>query len=280
MRMTRRDCLRLSGAAGLALACGKVSFAAFERKKIPVGVQLYSVREDAAKDLPGVLKAIKEMGYDGVEFAGYYGHDAKTIRKWLDDNGLKCCGTHTGWDTLQPDNLAATIEFNQTIGNKYLICPWLNPAEFASSKEKNIEFAKRFNELAEKVKEKGMLVGYHAHGGDFKKLNGETAWEVFFSHTVPEVVMQMDIGNCLGGGGDPYSILEKFPGRSKTIHLKEHGGPQGAVVGEGTVKWNWVFEFCETKGGTEWYIVEQEGYAVPPLEAIRKCRENLRKMGV
>ena len=101
-----------------------------------------------------------------------------------------------------------------------------------------------------------------------------------FSHAVPEVEKQVGIGNCLGSGGDPDGILEKFTGRSKTIHRKEHGEPQGAVVGEGTVKWNWVFEFCETKGGTEWYIVEQEGYAVPPLEAIRKCRENLRKMGV
>lgn len=280
MELTRRECLKMAWAGAMGLACHKLTVAATERKKIPVGVQLYSVREDAAKDLPGVLKAIKEMGYEGVEFAGYYGHDAKTIRKWLDETGLKCCGTHTGWDTLQPDKLSATVEFNQILGNKYLICPWLNPKEFAESREKTIEFAKRFNELAEKVREKGMLVGYHAHGGDFKKLDGETAWEIFFAHTVPDVVMQMDIGNCLGGGGDPYAILEKFPGRSKTIHLKEHGGPQGAVIGEGTVKWDWVLHFCETRGGTEWYIVEQEAYAVPPLEAIRKCRENLRKMGV
>lgn len=280
MGYTRRECLQLSAAAGLTLLTARWAQAGFERKKIPLGVQLYSVREDAAKDLPGVLAAVKKMGYDGVEFAGYYGHDAKTIRKWLDDNGLKCCGTHAGWDTLQPDKLAATVEFNQTIGNKYLICPWLDPSMFAT-REKIAELAKRFNELADKVKDKGMLVGYHAHGGDFRKIDGETTWEIFFSLTTPQVTMQMDVGNCLSGGGDPYAILEKFPGRSKTIHLKEYGGKEGAVIGEGEVKWDWVFNFCETKGGTEWYIVEQEGYgALSPMEAIRKCRENLRKMGV
>ena len=92
-----------------------------------------------------------------------------------------------------------------------------------------MDTAKLFTELAAKVKPQGMRVGYHAHGGDFKKFDGETAWDIFFSNAGPDVVMQMDIGNCLGGGGDPYAMLKKFPGRSATIHLKEHGGKPGAV---------------------------------------------------
>ncbi|MGQ9606444.1 MAG: sugar phosphate isomerase/epimerase family protein [Thermogutta sp.] len=277
MTLSRRDVLRTAAAAGLCAACGKLPAWAAE-KKIPIGVQLYSVREAAAKNLARVLAAIKEMGYEAVEFAGYYGHSAAELRKMLDDSGLKCCGTHTGWDTLQPNNLAATVEFNHTIGNKYLICPYLAESFFAT-KEKAAETAELFNALAEKVQDQGMLVGYHAHGGDFRKVNGETAWEAFFSATKPEVVMQMDIGNCLGGGGDPYAILEKFPGKSKTVHLKEHGGKQGAVIGEGEVDWERVFKICETTGGTEWYIVEQESYAGGPLDAIRGCIQNLRKMG-
>lgn len=277
MTLSRRDVLRTAAAAGLFAACGKLPAWAAE-KKIPIGVQLYSVREAAAKNLARVLAAIKEMGYEAVEFAGYYGHSAADLRKMLDDNGLKCCGTHTGWDTLQPNNLAATVEFNQTIGNQYLICPYLAESFFAT-KEKAAETAELFNALAEKVKDQGMLVGYHAHGGDFRKVNGETAWEAFFSATKPEVVMQLDIGNCLGGGGDPYAVLEKFPGKSKTVHLKEHGGKQGALIGEGEVDWERVFQICETTGGTEWYIVEQESYAGGPLDAIRGCIQNLRKMG-
>src|SRR5438094_6516248 len=94
---------------------------------IPIGLQLYSVREDAAKDLPGVLKAVAKMGYEGVEFAGYYGHSAQDVRKMLDDNGLKCCGGHLGLDTLLGDALPATIEYQQTLGNKFLIVPGLGP---------------------------------------------------------------------------------------------------------------------------------------------------------
>ena len=91
--------------------------------------------------------------------------------------------------------------------------------------------------------------------------------------------MQMDIGNCLEGGGDPYAILRKFPGRSATVHLKEHGGPPEAVVGEGEVDWKKVFAICEKTGGTEWYIVEHERGAGDPVENVKRCLENLRKMG-
>ncbi len=277
MRLSRREVLKAAAAAGLFVASDRVPSWAAE-KKIPIGVQLYSVREAAAKNLARVLAAIKEMGYEAVEFAGCYGHSAADIRKMLDDAGLKCCGSHTGWDALQPQDLAATVEFNRTIGNQYLICPYLAESFFAT-KEKAVETAKIFNDLADKVKDQGMLVGYHAHGGDFRKLNGETSWEVFFAATKPEVVMQMDVGNCLGGGGDPYTILEKFPGKAKTIHIKEYGGKPGAVIGEGEVDWERIFKICETTGGTEWYIVEQESYASGPLDAIRGCIQNLRKMG-
>ena len=248
-------------------------------KKIPIGLQLYSVRKDCAEDLPGVLKAVAEMGYSGVEFAGYHGRSAEELRKLLDDNGLKCCGTHTGLQTLLPENLDATIEFNKTLGNKYLIVPGM-PHDRLNSVEAIKKTAAFFDDCVPKAKENGMVVGYHAHGGDFQKVDGDTtAWDLFFASTKPEVVMQMDIGNCLGGGGDPYATLEKFPGRSLTVHLKEHGGERGAPVGEGEVDWERVFRICESVGGTEWYIVEQEAYDGQPLDSVRKCIQNLRKMG-
>ncbi len=279
MTISRRDWLRGGLGMGLVAATARGwAPAADKPKKIPIALQVYSVRQAAAKDLPGVLKAIGQMGYEGVEFAGYYGHEAKAIRKMLDDSGLKCCGTHIGLETLLGDQFARTVEFNQVLGNRFLIVSWMPESRFAT-----VEVAKKtaelFNELAEKARPHGMRVGYHAHGGDFKKVGEQTAWELFFSNTVPEVVMQMDIGNCLGAGADPYAILRKFPGRSATIHLKEHGGKRGAPLGEGEVRWKEVFEICETIGGTEWYIVEQESYAVPPLECVKLCLQNLRKMG-
>src|SRR6185436_4602378 len=103
-------------------------------KKIPIGLQLYSVRQDCAKDLVGTIKAVAKMGYKGVEFAGYYGRDAKTLRQLLDDSGLKCCGTHIGLETLLGDNLAKTVEFNQTLGNPFLIVASL-PGKYTKSRE-------------------------------------------------------------------------------------------------------------------------------------------------
>jgi len=139
--------------------------------------------------------------------------------------------------------------------------------------------AKLFTDLAEKVKPEGMHVGYHSHADDFKKTDGETCWDAFFSNAGPDVVMQLDVGNCLDGGGDPYAILKKFPGRTLTIHIKEHGGKEGAPLGEGTVRWGELFNLCETIGGTQWYIVEQEAYAGAPLDSVAQCLKNLRKMG-
>src|SRR5215813_2336838 len=97
--------------------------------KIPIGLQLWSLRDQCAKDLPGMLKAVSRYGYKGVEFAGYHGRTAKELRTMLDDNGLKACGTHTPYETILEDQLKATIEFNHTIGNTFLIVPWLNPTQ-------------------------------------------------------------------------------------------------------------------------------------------------------
>jgi len=279
-RISRRGVLKL-GAAGAALwATGLRSLAAVaepaKKKKIPIAVQLYSVRNDCGKDFEGTIKEIGKMGYEGVEFAGYYGWDkkAKDLRKLLDDNGLKCCGTHTGLNTIKGDALKATAELHKTLGNQFLIVPGMS----AKDADGWLDLAKQFNEIAAKAKELGMRVGYHAHGGDFKKMGDKTCWEIFFDNTNADVVMQMDMGNCLGGGGDPYALLKKYPGRSATVHLKEHGGKGGAPVGEGTVNWKEVFEICETTGGTEWYVVEHESGS-KPLEAIKACIDNLRKMG-
>lgn len=287
MDYSRRGILR-AGLGGLA-ACATASAAwaaeakstekkPVNKKKIPIGLQLYSVREDCAKDLPGVLKAVAAMGYAGVEFAGYYGRKADELRKLLDENKLKCCGTHTGLDTLTGDNFKATVEFNKTIGNKFLIVPGLPQANVASVQALK-DTARLFTELAAKAKPHGMRVGYHAHGGDFKKIDGQVPWEVLFDNAGPDVVMQLDIGNTAEGGGDPIAMLKKYPHRSLTIHLKEFGGKEGAVIGEGKADWKEVFRLCETTGDTEWYVVEQESYAGAPLDSVKRCLENLRKIG-
>src|SRR5580658_8791662 len=123
--------------------------------QIPIALQLYSVREDCAKDLPGVLNAVAGMGYAGVEFAGYYGRTAQELRTLLDDLGLKCCGTHIGIDTLLGHALPATVEFNQTLGNEFLIVPGLS-RERTQSKAAWLETAGLMNQIAERLKSHGM----------------------------------------------------------------------------------------------------------------------------
>lgn len=243
-----------------------------------IGVQLYSVRDDCAKDLPGVLKAVAKMGYAGVEFAGYYGRSAEELRKMLDENGLKCCGTHTGLDTLLGDNLAKTIAFNKTLGNRYLIVPGL-PEERTRDKAAWLETARLFNEISEKLRAENMYIGYHSHAGDFKKIDDTTGWDLFFSNTNSRVVMQLDFGNTKSAGVDPIQYLEKYPGRQRTVHIKEysHSNPN-ALLGEGDIDWNRALTLLKTRGRTQWLIVEAESSATTPLDCIEKNLTNLKAL--
>ncbi len=281
MNPTRRDILK----RGAGMAClgalgmgGRAQEPAPAAKKIPVGLQLYSVRAECAKDLPGTLKAVAGIGYKGVEFAGYYKRTAAELKKMLDDNGLVCCGTHTDWKSILDDKLKETIEFNQAIGNRYLIVPGGLPGPTFASLEGCRSTAKILAAQTAKAKESGMRVGYHAHAGDFKKIGGTAAWDILFENAGKDFVMQLDTANCIDGGADPYATLRKFPGQSVTIHLKEHGGAPDAVIGAGTLKWKEIFEICETTGGTEWYIVEHESGRIP-LESVKGCFEGLKKLG-
>ena len=247
--------------------------------QIPIGLQLYSVREDCTKDLPGVLKAVAGMGYAGVEFAGYYGRTAPELRRMLDDLGLKCCGTHIGIDTLLGDALPATAEFNRTLGNEFLIVPGLS-RERTQSKDAWLETAGLMNQIAERLKPYGQKTGYHNHHTEFHPLEGELPWDIFFGNTSQDVVMQFDTGNAMHGGAEAGPFLRRYPGRALTVHLKEFSATNDkALIGEGDVKWQEIFELCEHVAGTRWYIVEQESYAYPPLECVDQCLKNLRAMG-
>jgi sugar phosphate isomerase/epimerase len=246
---------------------------------IPIGLQLYSVRDDAARDLPGVLAAVAKMGYVGVEFAGYYGHSAQDVKKMLDDNSLKCCGGHIGIDLLLGDKLSSTIEFQRTLGNQYLIVPGL-PSERNSSKAAWLETASVMNGIAEQLEPHNMRTGYHNHHTEFSQMEGELPWDIFFGNTSPKVIMQFDTGNAMHGGAEAGPFLRRYPGRAATVHLKEFSATNNnALIGEGDVKWTEIFELCENVGGTEWYIVEQESYAFPPLECVDRCLKNLKGMG-
>jgi sugar phosphate isomerase/epimerase len=255
--------------------------------RIPIALELYSVRHALKADPGGTLKAVAEMGYDGVEFAGAPEHPAGQLRAWLDEFGLGCCGWHTPFNLAQPDKLAETIAFNQQVGNTRLIIPSL-PESLVRTRSGWLEAAGFFNRLAGELAPHGMVTGYHNHYVEFKPLDGELPWDTFFGNTDTAVIAQLDTGNALRGGADPLSLLQRYPGRAVTVHLKPYSLKAGAtdpdqgyrpVIGEDDLPWQAIFETCETTGGTQWYIVEYESDAYPPLEAVERCLKALKAMG-
>ena len=249
--------------------------------RIPIGLELYSVRHDMARDAYGTLKAVAEMGYQGVEFAGGYAQSGAVLRAMLDDVGLVCCGWHTGYHAVQDDTLEATIALNKTVGNRRVIVPGFPSAP--GTRDQWRAMADFFTALAEKLAPYDMVTGYHNHTTEFQPLDGENPWDTFFGNTGRRVVMQLDTGNAMHGKVDPVALLRQYPGRAGSVHLKPYSpgapDPFKAPIGEDKSDWQGIFDACEAVGGTDWYVVEYESDAYPPLEAVKKCLEGLKAMG-
>jgi len=252
--------------------------------KIPIGMQLFSMRGECAKDLPATLVGLAKIGYEGVEPWGYggdavewQGRSAAELRRLLDDNGLKCCGIHLATGALMGDNLKRTVELNQALGNRFLIVA--ADKQRMSSRDGIRELGRILEDAADAVKQHGMYTGYHAHGFDFETIDGQTAWDTLFGSTRDDIVMQIDIGNCAGGGGDPISVLRKFPNRARSVHLKDYGGGPDSVIGEGKADWPEIFRLCDTTQNAEWYVVEEGGEGGLGFDIPRRSLEALRRMG-
>ncbi len=248
---------------------------------IPVALQLASVADECKQDLPGTLAALAKMGYAGVEFAGCYEYSAPEWRKALEAAGLKAVGAHIGLDDMSGDKFAETVEFHRTVGNRFLVAAWLEEHE-RNSRAALLESARRLNELAERLKPLGMTAGHHNPSGEFRPVEGVCPWEVIASNTNSEVVLQIDTGNAAYDGVEAVPWLEKYPGRSCSVHLKAYSSTNDpAIIGEDEVRWKEVFRVCEAVGGTQLYVVEQRHYSspYPPLESVERCLRNIREMG-
>jgi sugar phosphate isomerase/epimerase len=279
MQTSRRQFLK----SGLGCALGAtlsqtLVMAASEKASVPIGFQLYTVRGEFARDVPGTLKTLGKIGYQGVEFWGYGGspevyqkYSASDLRKWLDENGLKCCGMHLELKALAKDNLKRTIDNNQVLGNEYLNVAMAK--EEMGSEEGIAKLVALLNGAAVECRPHKMTVGYHAHPFDFAKINGRFAWELLFERLQPELNMQMDVGNCLSGNGDPIAMLKEFPGRTRSIHIKEH---QEKTFDSDYYKE--VFQLCEA-GGTKWYIVEMGGAEGNGFDVPKEALAKLRRLG-
>jgi sugar phosphate isomerase/epimerase len=256
----------------------------------PLALELYSVRNELKEDTAGTLKAVAEMGYEGVEFAGPPNNSAEELKGYLDDLGLPCCGWHTPFALVQDDKPESTIELNKTMNNEFVIIPGL-PGAQTQTRDAWLKTADFFDGLADKLADHGLATGYHNHHREFTpwdESSDETAWDTLFGNTKDSVVMELDTGNAISGGGDAVAILKKYPGRSRTTHLKpfhataakeDRGAGFRPIIGDDTTDWPAVLDACENGGGTEWYIVEYESDAFPPLEAVARCLKALKAMG-
>jgi sugar phosphate isomerase/epimerase len=275
---SRRAFLAMAGAAPFAASAALKGAGA-----VPVGLELYSVRGDLAKDLLGTVTAVGKMGYEVVEFYAPYlewtPETAKSVRKALDDTGLKCHSTHNNAASFTPDGLKRAIELNQIIGSKYLI---MASAARISTIDGWKELAAQLTALSERLKPIGMATGFHNHLVEWRALDGRRPMDVLAAGTPPDVVLQFDVGTCLESGEDPFAWIAANPGRIKSVHCKDWAPGRGYDVafGEGIGPWKKLFEALEKTGGVEYYLIEQETGQTSggELPMVRRCLDNWKKI--
>ncbi len=261
--MSRRHFVVSSVLGAAAVAAGRALAAPAALRKIPISVQLYSVRDACAKDFDATLAELAKLGFSGVEFAGYHSYSGKPkeLRAKLDALGLKAAATHIGTGSFRGGELQKTIEFHQQIGCKYLIVP--GDGDFTNA-EKSKPLAEFFNETAAKLKPHGMACGYHNHTGEFAKIGDSNYWELFAGRTSGEVILQVDCGWATDAGQDCADLMKRHPGRMKVVHIKpaviKNEAGKKAIFGQDSVNWPPILKACSEVGGTQWLTLEQESY--------------------
>jgi sugar phosphate isomerase/epimerase len=251
--------------------------------KIPLALQLYSVRDDCAKDFDATLAQVAKIGFEGVEFAGYhkYANKPRELRQKLYDLNLKVAATHIGTNSFRGEALQRTIEFHRIIGCKFLIVP--GDGDFTHP-EKSKALAETFNKTAEILKPLGMACGYHNHTGEFQKVGDTTYWDLFAERTSKDVVLQQDCGWTAAAGLDPVVLMKRYPGRMKSTHFKPtvvgDDKTKKAILGQDSVDWVAVLAGCREFGGTEWITLEQEAYpdGKSPMECTTLSFAGLKKL--
>jgi sugar phosphate isomerase/epimerase len=277
--LTRRDVLKWGGAAaaGALLPASRAAAAAW--KKIPIGTQLWCVRKQLAQDVPGTLKQLRALGYEAVELENAFGQPGAEWKAQLDAASLKACGFHHTLAELSGDQLAASVEFNQAIGNRNLIIRSLPPETYRSA-ELLKKTADQVNEVAERLKPHKMRVGYHNHTLDFSRIDGEFWWNRFADQTSKDVILQLDTGNASEAEGvSPQALILRNPRRTISMHVKPYSKKDpNAYLGRDELDWPAIMTAAETAGGIEWYIIEYEKEGVPPLEALGANLELFKKL--
>jgi sugar phosphate isomerase/epimerase len=272
--LSRRSFLAMSATLPWALR-------AYGASQIPVGLELYSVRNALKVDPMGTVRAVAGLGYQCVEFyAPYFDWtegQTKDMRKLMDDLGIHCYSTHNDSSYLAPEKISRARDLNHILGCKYIV--------MASSHEKAgldgwKAVADSLNFAAEQLESSGLKAGYHNHQTEFLPIDGVRPIEILAKNTKPSVMLQLDVGTCIEAGSDPVAWIRANPGRIRSLHLKEWSPEPGkgytVLFGEGVAKWNAIFEAAESVGGVEYYLIEQEGSRFSELDTAKRCLDAFR----
>jgi len=248
---------------------------------IPMGIEMFSVREALKKDAPGTVRAIAEMGYQGLEFYAPYFEwspaQTKEMKKLMDDLGIRCFSTHNSAGYFNAENLQKAIDLNLILGSKYMVMSTAQPKPGLDGWK---EVAEVLNRAADGLESAGLKAGYHNHHVEFTPVDGVRPMEVLAKNTKPTVMLQLDVGTCVEAGSDPAAWIRGNPGRIRSLHCKDWSPEKDkgytVLFGEGVVNWKAVFAAAESVGGAEYYLMEQEGSRYSEFETAKKCLEIYR----
>jgi sugar phosphate isomerase/epimerase len=286
--MTMAKSIALSRRRFLA-AAASAPLAAGAAKRVPMGLMLVGVRQDLDRDLPGTLKAVARMGFEGVEFFGPYfswsPSFAKQVRSQLDGLNLPCLSTHNEAPAFTRDGLSHAIELNQILGSQNIVCvrglaaPGRSNGFAGEGLEGWKQIGEKLSQASERLAPLDMTCAFHNHGVEFQPIDGTRPIDLLAANR--RLYFHLDIGPCRQSGTDPVEFIGRYPGRIQAVLCSDwpndanHHPP---LIGEGPAPWRRIFEAAENGGGIRFYLVQQEGSAEPPLEAVEKDLKNFRRL--
>lgn len=243
--------------------------------KLPVALQLYTVRDACEKDFEGTLKQVADMGYVGVELAGTYGRSAEEVKQMLDELKLPCVGSHTG-----DRDIEEVVAFHKALDCNYVGWP-VFPGGLPKTEDELKAAIKHLNERGAEYKKRGLSLYYHNHSREFEIIAGKPILDWFYENTDPDLVKaQYDVCWIYNAGVDPADYMRKYPGRCPLLHLKDMKEDKTLTeVGNGVVDFDSIFAASEA-AGVEWYVVEQDRWERPSVDSARISFENLKKWGI
>lgn len=249
-------------------------------KRPIVALQMYTLRDIIGQDTKGILRQVAEMGYEGVELAGYGSLTAEEFKTALDANNLKAISSHASIEGMETD-FEGTVEAAQLFGYSFVGVAYVDET-FRTTKENWIKTAKRLEAVGKRLRdEAGLTVFYHNHAFEFdEKFDGEAGLDILYSNSDPQYLQaELDTYWVQKGGENPTVYLKKYAGRVPLLHIKDmNTAGDFAEVGTGILDWPSIFAAAEA-GGVTAYIVEQDVCPGNPLDSVKISIDNLKKMG-